>query len=173
MQTQRARGMSAISEKIVAALPAPPNGNKLHYYSGATLQGKKAPPGFAVRVTSAGTKSFVWFHRVSGKPHLETLGRWDENPKGGDLTVLAAILAAQKRAKDVRDGEDPRPERTRRADDGSKSSADNVAGMLDEFVEQYVVKAAKLRSADGIKRTLETPSETAPRCTWPIRVASI
>lgn len=147
--------MSSISEKIVAALPAPPSGNKLHYYSGATLQGKKAPPGFAVRVTSAGTKSFVWFHRVAGKPHLETLGRWDENSKGGNLTVLAAIMAAQKRAMAVRDGEDPRPERTRRVEDGSKSSADNVAGMLDEFVEQYVVKAAKLRSADSIKRTLE------------------
>jgi integrase len=148
--------MSTISEKIVAALPAPPNGNKLHYYSGATLQGKKAPPGFAVRVTSGGTKSFVWFHRVAGRPYLETLGRWDENPKGGDLTVLAAIMAAQKRAKAVRDGdEDPRPDRTRRVQDGSKSSADNVAGMLDEFVEQYVVKAAKLRSADSIKRTLE------------------
>jgi len=148
--------MATISEKIVAALPAPRNGNRLHYFSGATLQGKKAPSGFAVRVTSAGTKSFVWFHRVAGRPHLETLGRWDENPKGGDLTVLAAILAAQGRAKAVRDGdEDPRPERTRRAEDGSKSSADNVAAMLDEFVEQYVVKAAQLRSADSIKRTLE------------------
>ena len=148
--------MSTISEKIVAALSAPRNGNRLHYFSGATLQGKKAPPGFAVRVTSAGTKSFVWFHRVAGRPHLETLGRWDENPKGGDLTVLAGILKAQERAKAVRDGdEDPRPERTRRAEDGNKSSADTVAAMLDEFVEQYVVKAAKLRSADSIKRTLE------------------
>ena len=74
-----------------------------------------------MRVTSAGTKSFVWFHRVNGKPHLETLGRWDENHKGGDLTVLAAILAAQERAKAVRDGdEDPRPERTRRIEEGDK-----------------------------------------------------
>src|SRR5580704_4566471 len=81
-----------ISEKVVAALPIPPSGNKLHYFSGATLQGKKAPSGFAVRVTSAGTKSFVWFHRVAGKPYLETLGRWDENSKGGDLTVLSAIV---------------------------------------------------------------------------------
>ena len=113
--------MPTISEKIVAALPAPPNGNRLHYFSGVTLQGKKAPSGFAVRVTSAGTKSFVWFHRVAGRPHLETLGRWDENLKGGDLTVLAAILAAQERAKAVRHGdEDPRPERTRRAEDGEQ-----------------------------------------------------
>jgi len=63
-----------ISEKIVAELPAPPAGNRLHYFSGATLQGKKAPSGFAVRVTAAGTKSFIWFHRVGGRPHLETIG---------------------------------------------------------------------------------------------------
>ena len=47
--------MQAISEKIVAGLPSPATGNKLHYFSGATLQGKKAPSGFAVRVTAAGT----------------------------------------------------------------------------------------------------------------------
>jgi integrase len=147
--------MSTISEKIVAALPAPSTGNKLHYFSGATLQGKKAPSGFAVRVTSTGTKSFVWFHRVAGKPHLETLGRWDENHKGGDLTVLAAIVAAQGRAKAVREGEDPRPERTRRLQDGDRPDGLDIAGMLDMFVERYVKKEAKLRSAGQIESALE------------------
>ena len=70
-----------ISEKIVAALPAPNEGNQLYWASGVALQGKKAPSGFAVRVTSAGVKSFVLFHRTNGKKHLETLGRWDEIPK--------------------------------------------------------------------------------------------
>jgi integrase len=28
-----------------------------------------------VRVTKAGTKAFVWFHRMAGKPYWETLGR--------------------------------------------------------------------------------------------------
>jgi integrase len=144
-----------ISEKIVAGLPAPSAGNKLHYFSGASLQGKKAPSGFAVRVTSAGTKSFVWFHRVAGKPHLETLGRWDENPKGGGLSVLTAIIAADKRAKAVRHGDDPRPERTRRLEDGNRPAGATVGGMLDEYVERYVKKEAKLRGGDTIKRTFE------------------
>src|SRR5438046_10644498 len=98
--------MQTISEKIVAGLPVPEAGNKLHYFSGATLQGKKAPSGFAVRVTSAGTKSFVWFHRVDGKPYWETLGRWDANAHGGTLTVRDAIIAADKRAKLVARGID-------------------------------------------------------------------
>src|SRR2546421_9263172 len=109
--------MQTISEKIVAGLPTPATGNKLHYFSGATLQGKKAPSGFGVRVTSAGTKSFVLFHRADGRKHLETLGRWDENAKGGTLTVRDAIIKADKLAKDIKLGrrKDARPERTRRA----------------------------------------------------------
>ena len=145
-----------ISEKVVAALPTPTSGNKLHYFSGATLQGKKAPSGFAVRVTSAGTKSFVWFHRVAGKPHLETVGRWDQNAQGGDLTVLAAIIAAEKRAKAVRQGDaDPRPERTKRLEDGDKLAGETIADLLDKFVDRYVHRTAVLRSAKIIERTFE------------------
>ena len=71
-----------ISEEVVAALPAPPDGNTLHYLQRRdACRGRGRRSGFAVRVTSAGTKSFVWFHRVNGRPHLETLGRWDEIPR--------------------------------------------------------------------------------------------
>src|SRR5580704_17198485 len=103
--------MPAISEKIVKDLEAPTKGNKLHYFSGATLQGKKAPSGFAVRVTATGTKSFVLFHLVNGRKYLETMGRWDENAQGGTLTVRDAIIAADKLAKSIKSGrrEDPRP----------------------------------------------------------------
>jgi integrase len=163
--------MPAISEKIVEALPAPDKGNKLHYFSGATLQGKKAPAGFAVRVTAAGTKSFVLFHRVNGKPYLPTLGRWDANAQGGTLTVRDAIIAADKLAKAVRNGkqDDPRPERTRRLEDGDSEAGLKIGGawegddvelakreqkqpgLLDKFFARYVVKEAKLRTADQIK----------------------
>jgi integrase len=146
-------GEISISEKTVSALPSPRTGSKLHYFSGATLQGKKAPSGFAVRVTSAGSKSFVWFHRVNGKGYLETLGRWDDNAKGGDLTVRDAIVAAQKRAKAVRDGDDPRPQRTRRQ--AGVSSTDTVTGLLDEFIDRYAVKERKLRSANQITRAFD------------------
>jgi integrase len=145
-----------ISERIVENLPAPASGNRLHYFSGATLQGKKAPSGFAVRVTAAGTKSFVWFHRVDGKSYLETLGRWDANAQGGTLTVRDAIVRADKLAKDLRNGrrEDPRPERTRRLQDGEKPAEGNVSGLLDVYIARYL-KAGKLRSAGMIEAQLE------------------
>ena len=171
--------MEAISEKIVANLPAPDTGNKLHYFSGATLQGKKAPAGFAVRVTSAGTKAFVWFHRVAGKPHWETLGRWDGNDGGGELSVRDAIIKCTDRAKAIAKGVDkkgndvdPRPERTRRLQDGDKQAGLKMGGawrgkddpegenkdqpeqgLLDIFIERYARKEAKLRSADLIQAT--------------------
>jgi len=34
--------MQPINEKIVSALPVPKAGNKVHFFSGSTLQGKKA-----------------------------------------------------------------------------------------------------------------------------------
>jgi integrase len=149
--------MHSISEKTVALLPLPITGNKVHFFSGATLQGKKAPAGFGVRVTSGGTKSFVLFHRADGRKHLETLGRWDENAQGGTLTVRSAIIMADKLAKDLKLGrrDDARPERTRRAEDGDKADGLDVSGLLDNFVERYVKKDAKLRSAGMIEQQLE------------------
>jgi integrase len=149
--------MQTISEKIVAALPTPEAGNKVHYFSGAALQGKKAPSGFAVRVTAAGTKSFVLFHRAAGRKYLETLGRWDANAQGGTLTVRDAIVRADKLAKDIRNGrrEDPRPERTRRLQEGDRPAGETVSGLLDKFIERYARKEAKLRSADLIEATLD------------------
>jgi integrase len=149
--------MPAISEKIVEGLPVQMAGNKVHFFSGATLQGKKAPSGFAVRVTAAGTKSFVLFHRVDGRKFLETLGRWDANAQGGTLTVRDAIVRADKLAKDIKNGrrEDPRPERTRRLQDGDRPDGLDVAGMLDMFVDRYIKKEAKLRSGDQYENTFE------------------
>jgi integrase len=148
--------MQAISEKIVEKLPVPETGNKVHFFSGATLQGKKAPAGFGVRVTAGGTKAFVLFHRVDGTKFLETLGRWDANQGGGTLTVRDAIVRADKLAKDLRNGrrEDPRPDRTRRLQDGDKPADGNVSGLLDTYITRYL-KAGKLRSAGMIEAQLE------------------
>lgn len=146
--------MTTISEKIVAGLQAPETGNTLYYFSGAVLQGKRAPGGFAVRVTAAGTKSFVRFYRIAGKPHLKTLGRWSESPKGGDLSVLRALIVAQEDAKAVRDGKDPRPERTRRLEDGAKSPGEAVADMLDKYVAR-MRKDGGLRSIEEIARIFD------------------
>src|SRR5712672_703277 len=145
--------LEAINENIVAALVAPAKGNELHYATGLSLQGKRCPAGFAVRVTAAGAKSFVLFHRVNGKPYLPTIGRW--TGQGGALSVRDAIIAADKLAKDLKNGrrEDPRPDRTRRLEEANQPSEKNIAGLLDNFVARYVKK--NLRSAGMIEQTLD------------------
>ena len=138
--------MATINETIVAALPIPERGNRLHYFSGASLSGKRAPSGFAVRVTAGGVKSFVWFHRVDGKPFLETIGQWAGNQNGGALTVIQAIIKARQRIDDiVTKKADPRPQRTRKAAEGASKS---VAAMLDQYV-------ARIRK-DGTHRSVDT-----------------
>jgi integrase len=147
-----------LSEKTVAGLPTPAEGNKLHYFSGDVLQGKKAPAGFAVRVTSKGTKSFVWFHRVNGKPYLETIGRWTGNEKSGGFTVLRAIEAASLRSAEINKAgsvADPRPRRTRTMENAGKPAGETIADLLDEYVRRYVEKEAKLRSAGTIRNAFE------------------
>ncbi len=146
--------MQIISEKVVAALPVPATGNKVHFFSGATLQGKKAPTGFGVRVTASGTKAFVLFHRADGKKYLETLGRWDESPQGGTLTVRGAIVRADRLAKDINAGrrEDPRPARTRGLQDRDKPARMDVSGLIDTFIKRYA--EGRLRSAGMMEAQL-------------------
>jgi hypothetical protein len=43
---------------VVKALPVPEAGNKVHYFPGAILQGKEAPRGFGVRVSSG--RALLW-----------------------------------------------------------------------------------------------------------------
>ena len=124
-----------ISEQIIATLPSPTKGNRLHYFSGASLQGKRAPSGFAVRITASGRKTFVRFYRVGGKPFLATLGHWTGNAKGGDLSVLRAIIAATEHARSIRDGDDPRPQRTQRLEDGNKPEGETISDLLDTLMK--------------------------------------
>jgi hypothetical protein len=126
--------MPVISETIVASLPSPESGNKLHYFSGAFLDGRTAPSGFAVRVTAKGTKSFVLYYRVKGKGYLATLGSWAGNKNAGTLGVSQAIFAANKLAIDLQSRQDPRPKRTQRLEALAKEGT--IGDILEKFVSQ-------------------------------------
>ena len=142
-----------INEKVVANLPSPASGNKLHYFSGAVLQSKKAPSGFACRVTSSGTRSFVWFHRVNRRPFLETIGRWTGNDRGGTHTVLQAIIAAKARADAVaHQGADPRPKRTKHAEGAGQSAGDTIETVCKEYLAR---EGKRLRTVGDRESILE------------------
>jgi integrase len=138
-----------ISEKIVSDIPAPTSSNQVHYFSGATLKRRnkkpiQAPQGFGVRVTANGVKSFVWYHRVDGHAHLETIARWP------DVSVKAAIDVAKNRIELILKGTvDPLPKRARE----KKVEALTVNGLLDKFVERYVQN--RLRSETTVRQCLD------------------
>lgn len=152
--------LDRISEKVVADLPspAPDRPHELHYASGLTLQGKEAPAGFAVRITVK-SKTFVWFHRVDGKPHVETIGQW--NPKAGGLTVFDAIVKCIDRKKAIAKGVDrkgndvdPRPDRTRRKAEKAKPKSGDIGGLLDKFIVETRTEG-NMRSLDLVEATFK------------------
>ncbi|MBF6571639.1 MAG: site-specific integrase [Candidatus Binataceae bacterium] len=63
--------------------------------------------GFALRVTAAGARSFVWEGRIKGRPRRLTLGKYP------DLTVLLARNKAQATRSAVAAGGDPALDRQR------------------------------------------------------------
>ncbi|MFN7177830.1 MAG: Arm DNA-binding domain-containing protein, partial [Thermaurantiacus sp.] len=75
-------GTQKLSDRSVKALAIPQAGQSTLY--DAEL------PGFGVRVTSTGTKSFVLRYRVKGVQKLITIGRYPT------WTVVAARLRAQE-----------------------------------------------------------------------------
>lgn len=82
-----------LSDRSVKALPVPQHGQSTLYDSEL--------PGFGVRVTSTGTKSFILRYRVKGVQKLITIGRYPT------WTLVAARLRAQEFRRMADSGIDP------------------------------------------------------------------
>ena len=85
------------TEATIKDLPAPRAGRQYHK--------DKTFPGLQVCVTRAGTKTYYFVKRVSGKPKRLWLGT------AAQLTVATARKAAAKQAAKIADGADPQSER--------------------------------------------------------------
>jgi integrase len=126
-----------LSEDTLKRLPIPNTGNRITYFAGATIQGAKAPRGFGVRVTAAGTRAFVLNYRLRGREHRFTIGAWP------DWSVLKAVQEARKLRQRVDRGENPIEDRA------PSPTTVTVASVLDDFVARHVRnKNQPLRSAD-------------------------
>ena len=101
------------------------------------IQGAKAPRGFGVRVTAAGSRAFVLNYRLRGREHRFTIGAWP------DWSALKAVREARDLRQRVDRGENPIEDRT------PVPATANVASMLDDFVTRHVRNNNQpLRSAD-------------------------
>src|SRR5881392_4442530 len=129
-----------LSEETVKRLPVPDTGNRVTYFAGAMVQGAKAPRGFGVRVTAAGARAFVLNYRLCGREHRFTIGAWP------DWSALRAVREARNLRQRIDRGENPLDDRKR------IPAGRTISGLLDEFLERYVDKEAKLRTAYPIRR---------------------
>ena len=126
-----------LSEETIKRLPAPPVGNRITYFAGATIQGAKAPRGFGVRVTAAGARAFILNYRLRGREYRFTIGAWP------DWSALKAVREARNLRQRVDRGENPIEDRT------PFPKTATVASLLDDFVAQHVRNRNQpLRSAD-------------------------
>jgi integrase len=116
--------------------------------------------GLYLVIQPSGSKSWAYRYRVDSKSRKLTLGTLldpDAKPDAdaaGDLPALSVTEARQRAsaaAVKVQRGIDPIDERKRK-EAKTKSTVD---AMLDNFVDRYVKKEAKLRSADQIESAFD------------------
>jgi integrase len=104
-------------------------------------------PGFAVRVTPAGTKIFIAQARVEGELRRLALGRFP------DMSAAAARDSAREAVTDMRAGRDPRVERTARAK-AIEAGATTVAKFSERWLAEVVRPKRKPRTIADYERLL-------------------
>lgn len=115
----------SISEKAVAALPAPAGGNRFYRFTGATYKGRKVPSQFGVVVTSSGNRSFVLGYSVNGLERRKVIG------PTSSWSIAAAVKEAGELRKKIDRGIDPLEEKQ------TAISAPTVAALCKRALEDH------------------------------------
>jgi len=92
-------------------------------------------PGFGLRVSPKGTRSFVLMYRINGRARRMTIGRYPT------LSLSTARQSALQALATVSQGKDPAAERAKKA---RAASPHHFEIFVDEFIEKY----AKPRNKD-------------------------
>jgi len=130
----------------VRNLPAPATGNKV-YYDRPNKRGNDWTPGFGVRVTAAGARSFVINYRTKdGTERRHTIGSYPS------WSLAAARIEARKLKRAIDQGSDPVTEGR------EQRNAETVSDLCTRFLEEHVVKKrpATARDYTSILKVIES-----------------
>ncbi len=131
-----------LTDVALRKLPPPASGSK-EVWDGRV-------PGFGVRISAGGTKSFILLYRANGKPRRLTLGRYPL------LTLSEARKAAKEALTNVARGADPAAEKKQ------ANPAHNPL-VFETFATAFIEKYAKPKNKDWrethrlLKREFVTP----------------
>lgn len=109
------------TKPLLNKLPAPPVGKRAYYYDAKT-------PGLGLSITPKGTKSFIVYRKIHGKPERITLGRFPE------LSLEEARALAHEANAAIARGENP----------NEKKRLARAEWTLGEFFAIYLEQYAKL-----------------------------
>jgi len=108
-------------DRFVRDLPAPPNGNRVHYDRG----GKEPVRGFGLRVTAAGAKSFVINYTIAGRERRLTIGGYPA------WSVAAAREQAKSLRRRIDSGQDPLAAKE------AERGAATVSALCDRYLSDH------------------------------------
>jgi integrase len=140
--------MARLTKTFIDKVEAPAEGYAIHW--------DDKLPGYGLRVTANGVRSFVAQGRVNGKAIITTIGRY------GLFSEDAARKKAQKVLQDMREGIDPRA--VVKADAAMKVS-------LQDVLESYVGRVGKMK--DSTAREYRRHVEKTFAKWAPLPIASI
>ena len=119
-----------LTDQIVRAMPPPASGNKVQYDS--------EMPGFGVRTTSAGAKSFVLNYRADGRERRLTIGSWPS------WTASAARERAKALRREIDTGGDPLAQRE------AARQAPTVATLARRYLEEHAPRKRASSAAEDL-----------------------
>ncbi|SLN77385.1 tyrosine-type recombinase/integrase [Oceanibacterium hippocampi] len=127
--------MPHLTKELIERLPPPAKGYRLTYDDDATT------PGFGIRVTATGVRSFILTYRTkTGRQSRATIGRFGPAP-------LLSVAAARREARDmlaaIRGGADPVVDARKARDEATQKRAEErgaktVADLCDDYVENHL-----------------------------------
>jgi hypothetical protein len=112
-----------LTKAAIDAFPAAPKGKRAYYYD------TKAK-GLVVGVTDKGTKSFLIYRWLNGRPERITLGRYAQGMTAG-LTIEQARKAAADTSLAIAKGENPNEKK--RAARGEIT----LGGLFDDYMSRH------------------------------------
>lgn len=117
-----------LSDQIVREAELPPSGNRVVYDTKL--------PGFGLRITAKGARSFVLNYRIKGRERRITIGQYPV------WTVLAARKQAEQLRHDVDVGLDPLEERI------AERSAPTIRDLFGRYESEHLPTKAARSAAD-------------------------